>query len=254
MDGADSDKKKPFDPRKNNSGSKISHHKSLRNKPKDNDNKGDKTAEEKVTKDGNNSISDRKSSLNHQTQPKPKDRNNNQNRSRKNRNRSYNSSQSKPKANPTGQISENFFKKDFACNCGECNSKFKMSVGIIGILESVMLKLGSKPEITKGFICENFASQQAITKKSYHVIGKAADFKVPADKLAFIFNYLEGVGEVRGLGIDYDNQSIHIDTREKEPQKWATIRGEQEELTSALRQRYSLGDEIVAERKDFITA
>jgi len=152
------------------------------------------------------------------------------------------------------KITESYNKSEFSCKCGECNNRFRMSLFLIGVLESLKLKFDDKPEVIKGYICEEAASKQAITKKNYHVMGKAIDFKLPQEKLTKAFRYLESVPEVTGLGLDPDHGFIHIDTRDKEPQKWIYQKGEQLELSPELRQKYDLGEDVSAERKDFITA
>jgi len=182
--------------------------------------------------------------------------NNQNNRYRKNKNRSGSFNRNKRKAPPVNrkQISENFVKDDFVCKCGECNQSFKMSLALVGVLEAVALRFETKPEITKGFICEKAKEKLEVIKKSYHAMGKAVDFKVPKEKIVEIFKYLETLPEIRGLGIDYEKSIIHIDTREKDPVKWAKINGEREDLTKAIRDKYGFGDEIALERKDFLTA
>jgi uncharacterized protein YcbK (DUF882 family) len=182
----------------------------------------------------------------------PDKKNNNQSRDRR-RHKNNNDQKNKPRFS-SSQITENYTKEDFSCKCGECNNRFKMSLFLIGVLESLKLKIDNKPEIIKGYICEEAASKMAITKKSYHVLGKAIDFKVPKEKLAEAFRYLEAVPEVTGLGLDPENGFIHIDTRDKEPQKWIYQKGEQKELVAELREKYALGDDVQSERKDFITA
>jgi uncharacterized protein YcbK (DUF882 family) len=152
------------------------------------------------------------------------------------------------------QISENFMRRDFSCRCPECNQSFKMSMAMIGVLESIIGRFGIKVDVVKGFICEAAASKLEIIKKSYHAMGKAVDIRVPHEKIVEVFRYLETLPEVRGLGIDLENNVIHIDSREKEPQKWLYLKGERTDLTAELRSRYELGDDIAAERKDFITA
>lgn len=152
------------------------------------------------------------------------------------------------------QISENYKKQDFNCKCGECSDNFKMSLFLIGILESLNLKLNIKPEVIKGYVCEQAASKRAITKKSYHVLGKAVDFKLPAERLIEAFRYLEGIAEITGLGLDLENQFIHIDTREKEPQRWLYQKGEQIPLSDQLRVKYNLGEAVKIDPKDYVTA
>jgi len=180
-------------------------------------------------------------------------RNDNKGQSNQRRPRRDNNQNNKPRFS-SNQITESYTKEDLSCKCGECNNRFKMSLFLIGVLESLKLKLDDKPEVIKGYICEEAASKMAITKKSYHVLGKAIDFKVPKEKMAEAFRYLESVPEVTGLGIDPENGFIHIDTRDKEPQKWVYQKGEQKDLVPELRSKYQLGEETEVERKGYITA
>jgi len=199
---------------------------------------------------------DNRSQKKENTQSQPQNNKPQNNRYKRTKNRSGNSNRNKRKSPPVNRnkISETFMKSDFSCKCGECKESFRMSLALVGVLESVALKFELKPNITKGFLCENAASKLESIKKNYHAMGKAVDFQVPKEKLVEVFKYLETLPEIRGLGIDYEKDNIHIDTREKEPVKWAKINGEREDLTKEIRDRYGFGDEIVLERKDFLTA
>jgi len=143
-----------------------------------------------------------------------------------------------------GNLSENFNKEQFACQCGQCNKELRISLTLIGILEDLVAFKKLPIKIKKGYVCGSTQDQADIVKKNYHALGKAVDISVEPGKLIETFRYLETFPEINGLGINIKENFIHIDLRDKEPIKWVYEGNEYSELTPALRQKYNLGDNV----------
>jgi len=146
-----------------------------------------------------------------------------------------------------GNVSYHFNKKDFACKCGECKGEFKMSLTLIGILESLMAEMDGKVRILKGYICYKAADKLTLSKKNYHKLGRAADIHVPEESFTKAFRYLEQQPEIRGLGFDEKTKMIRVDVRERDKEVYLYVIKENDydvELTEALRSRYDLGEPV----------
>jgi hypothetical protein len=147
-----------------------------------------------------------------------------------------------------GSLSEHFEEKAFACRCGHCRDRLKISLTLIGILENVWLKFNQPLLVRRGFVCEEAEDHDETgPKRNYHGTGKAVDFTAQDAKLLpEIFRYLESFPEISGLGYDPDRGYIHIDLREKDPVKWLYQHREEKELTPELRGKHGLGEAVAA--------
>jgi hypothetical protein len=143
-----------------------------------------------------------------------------------------------------GNLSEHFNKEDFSCRCNTCRNEYRMSLTLVGILEDLTIKLAVPLKIIRGFVCENAEISEQGPKKNYHSSGKAVDFSLPPGKLIEAFRYLETFPEITGLGVDLENNYIHVDLREKDPTKWSFRRGDQQPLTPELRSQQGLGENV----------
>ena len=146
-------------------------------------------------------------------------------------------------------LSEHFNKDVFACQCGKCRQELRISLTLVGILEDIWLKFNQPLTVQRAFVCDQIEIEEPGPKRNYHGTGKALDFTVQDVKLLpEIFRYLETFPEISGLGYDPDKNYIHIDLREKESVKWIYQYNAEKEITSELRQRYGLGEEVLADR------
>ena len=139
------------------------------------------------------------------------------------------------------RISEHFMKRDFDsrkkdCSCG---SSLRISLGLVGIIEALRAQLNQRIEIVTGYYCPDCRDRQYGIKRDFHHIGVAADIRVenmPCDEL---FLVAETYPELKGIGINFDNNHVHIDTRkEDERQTWVEINNEWIELTPDNRHDY----------------
>jgi len=143
-----------------------------------------------------------------------------------------------------GKLSEHYKSEFFACNCGRCKNEVKISLTLVGVLESLGAHLKSRVMIKKGYICSDEAEKIVLSKKDYHSLGKAADVSVQKEKIAQAFRYLEEQPEVTGLGLNIKNDLIHIDLRDKDPKTFIIDGSEEIDLTKNMREKYGLGEEV----------
>ncbi|HAR62951.1 MAG: hypothetical protein DKM50_04020 [Candidatus Margulisiibacteriota bacterium] len=138
-----------------------------------------------------------------------------------------------------GNLSDHFNKKDFACKCGHCNGKFKISLGIVGALELVSAHFRKRVFVIYGFKCPE-ALDPLNVNKSYHALGKAADFRVEGVQLDTVFKFVRTLPELTGVGFYPKEQFVHIDIREKEKDEWVFENNKYVTLTDEKRAQYNL--------------
>lgn len=110
-----------------------------------------------------------------------------------------------------GQLSPNFHREEFKCKCG-CGFDI-VDAELIIMLETIRAACKGAPiTITSGCRCPEHNKKIGGSEHSYHVIGKAADFKVKGYKPSWVANKLDAIApESYGLG-RYNNWT-HIDVR-----------------------------------------
>ena len=110
-----------------------------------------------------------------------------------------------------GDISPNFSRHEFACKDG-CNFA-ACDIELIDILENTRLHFGGKPlRITSGCRCAYHNGQVGGERRSYHLLGLAADFTIDDISPGKIYNYLEIRYHAQyGIGIYPD--WVHFDIR-----------------------------------------
>ncbi len=139
------------------------------------------------------------------------------------------------------RISDHFTKRDFDsrekdCSCG---SSLRISLGLVGIIEALRAKLNKRIDIVTGYYCPDCRDRQYGIKRDYHHMGVAADIRVTDMPVIDLFLVAETYPEIKGLGINFDNEHVHIDTRkEDERQSWVEINDEWILLTDENRDQY----------------
>jgi len=93
-----------------------------------------------------------------------------------------------------------------------------------------------------GHICEEESARLGEYKKNYHNLGKAVRFTVANTPPEEVFQFLERIPQVKGLGLDLDKKQLYFDLRDKISRKWVWDGSKEEELTPDLRARYNLGE------------
>ncbi len=142
--------------------------------------------------------------------------------------------------NPNRKISDHYHRADFACRCGKCYDEFKISLGIVGILESIYEKYKGNIEIISAYRCKQMIDKQDSYKKSYHAMGKAVDIKLKQGNSAELFRIMETYSEIHGIGYYPEGDYIHIDIREKDRAVWIYEDQQYKDLTPAKREKYGL--------------
>ena len=112
----------------------------------------------------------------------------------------------------TSKLSEHFSIKDFSCSeSGKC----RISLGLVGAIELLRSKSNNRVHILKGFEATEVAEKKGRVKKNYHTKGLAADIKIENLTAKEIFKLAEDIEEIKGLGLNIDEDYVHIDTRKE---------------------------------------
>ena len=139
------------------------------------------------------------------------------------------------------RISEHFMKRDFDsrkkdCSCG---SSLRISLGLVGIIEALRAQLNQRIEIVTGYYCPDCRDRQYGIKRDFHHIGVAADIRIENMSCEELFLVAETYPELKGIGINFDDNHVHIDTRKEDVrQTWVEINDEWIELTPDNRHDY----------------
>ena len=120
-----------------------------------------------------------------------------------------------------GNLSEHFNHRDFICRCKYCGGReFKIHLGLVGVLEQLGGHFRKNVNVVEGFRCEEENDRQEKHKKSFHMIGKAVHVVMRDITPKQIIEYLQTIEEVRGIGFNVEDKTVHIDTRREERKEW----------------------------------
>lgn len=140
------------------------------------------------------------------------------------------------------RVSDHFMKRDFDSrkkDCDECSTSLRISLGLVGVIEAMRAKINKRIEIVTGFYCSDCRDKQYGIKRDFHHQGVAADIKVKDMSVVDLFLIAETFPEIKGLGINFDDEHVHIDTRkEDERQTWVEINNEWILITEENREKY----------------
>ncbi|MBT6120739.1 hypothetical protein HOH45_04640 [bacterium] len=139
----------------------------------------------------------------------------------------------------TGKLSEHFSNRDFSCKCGNCSNSIRISLGLIGGLEGLRSKLKQRVNIVKGFICSDCAEKTNEKKRTFHTSGLGACVQVNQRTCQEIFLAAEQIPEFKGIGLNLDKDTVHVDTRkEDEREIWVIENGRRTNITDDNREKY----------------
>ena len=125
------------------------------------------------------------------------------------------------------RVSEHFVKRDFDSRKKDCTCSLRISLGLVGIIEALRAKLNKRIDILTGFYCADCKPREYGIKRNHHHNGVAADIRVEGMDVVELFLEAETYPEIKGLGINFDEPHVHIDTRkEDERQLWVEKDGE----------------------------
>jgi len=133
------------------------------------------------------------------------------------------------KSKKSHKISDHFSKKDFECKCGECKYSVRVSLGLVGGLELLRTLAQKRITIKRAFQCPKAAEKEVKFRRNLYATGLAADIVI-ADKAAEeAFLLAEKVPEFITIGLNLDENCIHVNTR-KDPEKKRWVQKNQEEI------------------------
>lgn len=116
------------------------------------------------------------------------------------------------KKKPSSKISYHFSKTHFAC---KRSGKLRISLGLIGALELLQSKCNSPITILKGYEDPEHLEKKDY-RRNYHTLGLAADINVSTLSQKDLFELIVGIEEFKGIGINLDDNYIHVDNRKEE--------------------------------------
>lgn len=110
------------------------------------------------------------------------------------------------------QLSKNFRRSEFACKCG-CG-KADVNPKLVAILQRIRDCYG-KVIVLSGVRCEAHNEAVGGAKASQHLLGNAADIKLPGVPAKALYNTLEHrFGDwIGGMGLYAD--FVHVDVRDE---------------------------------------
>jgi len=144
-----------------------------------------------------------------------------------------------------GNLSEHFNHQDFFCRCEACkgskDAEYKIHLGLVGALELLWVKLNRPIKIKSSYRCEAQNEKLGGGRKSFHIYGKAAHIYVDGLSPQELFKKASEVEEIRGLGLNLEEGTVHIDLRdEKDRQEWVKEKGKYVTLTADRKHVYGL--------------
>ncbi len=143
-----------------------------------------------------------------------------------------------------GNLSEHFSSKEFFCKCKECNDAVRIHLGLIGALEAITENFKKTPTIHEAYRCHIYNEKHNVQKKNSHRLGKAAHISMPDVELKDLFNFVQTLPEIRGIGFNPSENLIHIDTRtldaDEKKEVWLRDGTKITPMTDDMRSRYGL--------------
>jgi zinc D-Ala-D-Ala carboxypeptidase len=142
-----------------------------------------------------------------------------------------------------GNLSEHYNHQDFFCRCAACKTtkEYKIHLGLVGILEALTVKLNKPVKVKAAFRCEAENERLGGGRKSFHLRGKAAHIYVDGMKPQELFKSLGEMGEVKGIGLNLDDGTVHIDLRNvPDREEWVKEKGKYITLTADKKHIYGL--------------
>ena len=159
-------------------------------------------------------------------------------KSAKSRKPAHSAKSDKPVKRVNRQISENFYIYDFACRHPDCAKKpaVKVSLGLIGALELLQYQLKTPIQVIKGYECE--AHKTISVYKNYYRTGLAAQIRAETIDLIDLFKAADAIPDFKGIGLDFDNNCLYVDTRKDTPQQWVIKNQRRTDLTGRNRKKW----------------
>ena len=109
-----------------------------------------------------------------------------------------------------GDMTKNFSRHEFACNCG-CGSD-NISAKLVLILQEIRDHFGLPVVVNSGLRCPKYNKKVGGAKSSQHVVGNAADIRIAGISPKSVANYANKLMPGWG-GIKAYPTFTHIDVR-----------------------------------------
>ena len=136
------------------------------------------------------------------------------------------------------KISAHFSRKDFSYTKREGGFKLRISLGLVGGLELLRSRAKNRINILKGYVDPNEVETKQF-KKDYHTLGLAADITIDGLSIEDTFLLATSIPEFNGVGLNLDEQHVHVDTRKGESQYcWITENKKTIEYNEESRAKY----------------
>ena len=148
----------------------------------------------------------------------------------------HRSLKSRPKKKKfTSKISDHFSKNDFACRE---SGKFRISLGLVGVLEELRGVTQKRITILKGYECPEVAEKKGQLKRNFHTQGLAADIQISNMEPVDVFKAAEKLQAIIGIGLNLQEGYVHVDTRKAERVIWVEEGNEEILITDENRSQY----------------
>lgn len=112
-----------------------------------------------------------------------------------------------------GDLSENFSRSEFKCNCGECGQD-TVDYALLNVLQRLRDYYNLGITITSGNRCPAYNRSVGGAKNSSHVTSKAADIQVSTVRPEDVYSLLDQ-WYPNTYGIGLYNSWVHIDVRDQ---------------------------------------
>jgi uncharacterized protein YcbK (DUF882 family) len=122
------------------------------------------------------------------------------------------------------RLSANFLASEFACRCG-CG-QVKVDQRLVDGLQALRGDLGRPILVTSGYRCSEHNARVGGAANSQHVLGRAADIRVPGMTAAELYAAACQLPQFSGFGRDDARGFLHVDVREH-PARWCYLDGRQ---------------------------
>ena len=138
-------------------------------------------------------------------------------------------------------------KRDFDSRRKDCpcDGSLRISLGLVGIIEAIRAKINKRIDIVTGFYCPECRERQYGIKRDFHHMGIAADIRVQDMSIVELFLIAESFPEIKGLGINFDDNHVHIDTRKEDQREcWVEKNNEWIKLTEENRNDFLNSEQV----------
>lgn len=117
-----------------------------------------------------------------------------------------------------GDLTKNFSRQEFACHCCgglPINWASEEVPPLAAALQELRDYAGAPIQVVSGYRCPEHNREVGGAKNSQHVLGKAADIRIPGKSVQEIYSLACGVEafEEGGIGVYPDQGFVHVDVR-----------------------------------------